>query len=424
MFAIRSVLRTISLTLVVCAAPLAPAIAQNSLCNGLGDGAPWMGQTQDRSDIATQGAPLVWAGDVASGGRGIALFTLSAPMAVRVEAMADTPMGDVMVELFDATGRLVVVDDDSGGNLSARAEPDLEAGDYCVAITGFGGAAVAGRIQVSRLEMLALTPGLAGGFAGMDAMIPFVGMEPCLPETPAMRLGDGSVDAQLMDGLVATGSAAQTPYFRFALASPQPLSIRASNEDADPYLYLFDATGQLLGENDDADGLNSRLDFSQALPEGEYCIGLRALGDPMLPIEVQIIAHDGRAATFDGYAQGMIAPPLDGSWPVQDLGVLPAEVTRDWPVSGGLAQWFVMEVPADGLLMITADAIDDSDPVISLFDSAGTMLGQNDDANDSVNSQLVQAVAPGRYVLAVRQFVNTHNGMIRVGVARYVRAAP
>lgn len=414
----------------LCAAGLAaiwlagPAVAQSALCGGLGDGAPWMGGTEAASDIATAPQPLAWSGAVAEGTRAVARFTLGAPMAVRVEAAADDLAGDPVVELFDAEGRLVVIDDDAGGGRSARAEPELAQGTYCVAMMGFGGIAVEGRLQVSRLGMPALTPGLAGGFAGMEDAVPFVGIDPCLPQTPAKVLGGGLFDPGLAGGLSATGNGDQASYFRFTLASPQSLSIRASNQMADPYLYLFDAEGRLLAENDDADGLDSRIDFVQPLGAGSYCIGLRALGDATLPIAVSVTGEDARAAAIAGYAAGEIVPPLDGSWPLEDLGVLPPRLEADRQVSGNSAQWFTLEMPRAGLLFITAQEISNSDPVVSLFDGTGQLLGSNDDAFETTDSELALELEAGRYVLAVRQFDSGYGGMIRVGLTRYELAAP
>lgn len=400
-----------------------PAVAQEGFCAGLAAGAPWMGQSRGGSDIATAPGPLAWMTEIAAGTRGIALFTLSAPMPVRIEAAPTRPDGDAVIELFDAEGRLVVFDDDSGGGTAARAEPELAAGDYCVAAMGFGGVAVDAVIQVSRLEMRALTPGLAGGFAGTEDLPPFVGMQPCLSDTPAIPIGQGPVDAAtLLAGLRASGTAADTPYFRFTLESQQILTISATNEAADPYIYLFDAAGDLIVENDDFDGLNSRIDFTQALPAGTYCIGLRALSDPTLPIEVSLSSGEALEQASQAYANGDLMPPLDGSWPVEDLGMLPPQTDFDWPVPGGQAQWFAMEVPTEGLLLITADEVSDSDPVISFFDAQGQFLGQNDDANDSLNAQLAVPVAPGRYMLAVRQFDLEFKGVIRIGLSRFVPA--
>ena len=115
------------LPMITAAAPIAllsalaaPVAAQGVSCGGVGDGAPWMGQTRAASDIATAGGALSLPDvQVAPGTRWAALFTLSAPMAVRVEAAPAGPTDDTIVELFDATGRLVVMDDDSGGGLAS-----------------------------------------------------------------------------------------------------------------------------------------------------------------------------------------------------------------------------------------------------------------------------------------------------------------
>lgn len=400
-----------------------PALAQEGFCAGLAAGAPWMGQSRGGSDIATAPGPLAWVSEIAAGTRGIALFTLSAPMPVRIEAAPTRPDGDAVLELFDAEGRLVVFDDDSGGGTAARAEPELAAGDYCVAAMGFGGAAVDAVIQVSRLEMRALTPGLAGGFAGTEDLPPFVGVQPCLPETPATPIGQGPLDAAtLASGFGARGSAADNPYFRFTLASEQMLTVRATNEAADPYIYLFDEAGALLGENDDFDGLNARIDSVRALPVGTYCIGLRALSDPTLPIEISLSSGEAMEQASLAYDEGRFAPPLDGSWPIEDLGLLPPELSFDRPVPGGKAQWFALEMPHAGLLLITADEVSESDPMISFFSEQGVLLGENDDANDSYNAQLAVPVEPGRFVLAVRQFDPQDKGVIRIGLSRFVPA--
>ncbi|WP_284261229.1 DVUA0089 family protein [Roseicyclus amphidinii] len=400
-----------------------PAAAQGISCGGVGDGAPWLGQTRAGSDIAAASGPLaLGAVDVQPGTRFAALFTLGAPMALRLEAAPADAAGDTVLELFDATGRLVVVDDDSGGGLASRAEPDLPAGDYCLAVTGFGGAGVRADLQVSRLEMAALTPGLAGGFAGTEGLAPFVGVQPCLPSTPAVTLGQGPVDAQLAQGLRAVETAAAAPYYRFTLGSAQSLTVRAENPAADPYIYVFDASGALLAENDDHDGLDSRIDFATPLPAGDYCIGVRALSDPGLPVTLTLGGTDARAMLAEQYAAGEVPPPLDGSWPVEDLGLLPPQLTRDLRVSGDSATWVAMEVPVAGLILISADEVSDSDPVISFFDAEGEMLGFNDDANGTLNAQLSAPVEPGRYMLAVQQYSADYQGVIRVGIGRYVPA--
>jgi hypothetical protein len=405
------------------AALAGPAAAQGVSCGGIGDGAPWLGGTRAGSDIAAAQAPLGLSGlSVAPGTRSVALFTLGTPMTVRVEAAPVDAFGDTLVELFDATGRLILIDDDSGGGLASRGEPVLAAGDYCVAVTGFAGLGVTANLQVSRADQPALTPGLAGGFAGTEGMPLFVGVQPCLPDTPAQPLAQGPADARLAQGLRATNSVLAAPYYRFTLASPQTVTIRAENPSADPYIYVFDGQGVLLAENDDYDSLNSRIDFTRPLPAGDYCVAMRSLSDPNLPVTLTVAGFDARAAMAEQIALGEVAPPLDGSWPVTDLGRLPPQLTREWRVPGGQAQWFVMDVPTPGLLLVSADEISDSDPMVAIFEAGGRMLGMNDDSNGTLNAQLSVPVQPGRYLLAVMQYSAGYQGMIRIGVSRYVLA--
>jgi len=401
----------------------APAAAQGVSCGGIGDGAPWLGGSRDGSDIATAPAPLSLSGiSVAPGTRSVALFTLSQPRDIRVEAAPADPFGDTVLELFDAQGRLVVTDDDSGGDLASRAELDLQPGDYCLAATGYAGSAVTATLQVSRPEMAALTTGLSGGFAGTGDLPMFVGVEPCLADTPATRLGQGAIDGQLANGVAATNSAEAVAYYRFDLSSPQPVTIRAENPSADPYIYLFDGQGNLLAENDDYDGLDSRIDMVDPLPAGSYCVAMRALSDPTLPITLRVAGFDAAAVEAEAYAYGDAAPPLDGSYPVTQLGAVQTSLTRDVQAPGDQAQWFVVEVPAAGLLLITADELSDSDPVLSVFDGTGAMAGYNDDANGTLNSELIIRVDPGRYRIAVRQYASNYQGTIRLGLRRFVPA--
>jgi hypothetical protein len=401
-----------------------PAAAQEVSCGGLGVGAPWLGGSRMASDITIAPGPLSLSGiNVGPGTRSAVLFTLSQPGEVRVEAAPATEFGDTVLEVFDAQGNLIVTDDDSGGMLASRAELPLQPGDYCLSVMGYAGGPVTADLQVSRLDMPALTQGLFGGFAGTEGFPPFVGVQPCLADTPATPLGQGPIDAMLTQGGVsATNTIAAVPYYRFTLSSPQPVTIRAENPSADPYIYIFDGQGQLLAENDDYESLDSRIDFTQLLQPGSYCIAMRALSDPNLPVTVRVAGFDARAAAAEAYAAGEAAPPLDGSYPVQSLGVVDRGMTQDVTVSGRQAQWFVIEVAEYSLLVINADEVRDSDPVLSVFDEFGRNLGYSDDANGTLNSEVTVRTPPGRYLIALRQYSDNYQGIIRLGMQRFVPA--
>jgi hypothetical protein len=402
------------------------AWAQAPSCGGLGASGVWAGGEAASSDIATSATALTRMGEaVATNGRAVTLFTLSAPQVVRVEARATRPGGDPVLELYDAAGALVITDDDSGGGRDSRAETELGAGAYCLLVRGFGDAAVTADIGAGRLEHEALTEGLRGGFpdpGGADGPA-FVGIQPCLPTTEASALTQGAIDLALAQGgAQATNTVTDTPFYRFTLDQPQGLSLRALNEAADPYIYLFDGVGALIAENDDYDSLNSRIDITTPLAAGTYCVGMRALANPDLPVTLTVLPFDADAAQAELYVSGDAAPPLDGSWPIRDMGLLSPLTVRDLNVAGTRAEWLSFDIAAPTVLVIDAVEVSDSDPLMILYDAGGQQIAFNDDANDSLDSQLLLRLDAGRYLLAVRQFSDVHDGVIRLTTERFVRA--
>jgi hypothetical protein len=403
------------------------AMAQAPFCGGLGTTGDWIAGDQAASDIATAAEALTReAQEVPRNGEVVTFFSLGADGTVRLEARASAPGGDPVLELYDAAGVMVVTDDDSGGLLDARAETELQAGDYCLLVRGFADSPLTADIRVGRLEHAALTEGLRGGFFDPDDSgggPDFVGIQPCLPTTEATQLTQGPIDAALAQGGAhATGTVTGTPYYRFTLEMPQALSLRAVNEAADPYIYLFDGTGALIAENDDYDSLNSRIDITSPLAAGTYCVGMRALSDPDLPITLSVLPFDAAAAQAETIAAGEAAPPLDGSWPVRAMGLLPPVTVRDLRVAGTRAEWLSFEIGAPTVLLIDAVGLSDSDPMLILYDAGGTEIAFNDDANGTLDSQLVMRLDPGLYLLALRQFSDAYQGTIRLTTERFVRA--
>ncbi|MEM6389449.1 MAG: DVUA0089 family protein [Pseudomonadota bacterium] len=391
-----------------------PAAAQE-LCAGLGNGA-WIGGDAASSDVSAAAGPLDQSGlTVPPSGNVITYFSVSTPGQIRVEALPDFG-GDTVLELYDASGNLLLTDDDGGGNLASQAETFLDTGQYCMLTRGFGGGAVVADIRIARTEFDTITGGIDGGtgfFAGIDT---------CTPDTPATLLGNGPLDALLAgSGVTQTASASAAPYYRFTLSTPQPLTIRADNEFADPYIYVFDSNGQLVAENDDFNSLNARIDFTEPLAAGTYCVGMRALSNQQEPISLSIAGYDPQQAMFDMYAMGDLPPPPGSGYPITDLGALSTQLVMDQPV-GGRAVYYSFSVPESGLAMIDAIEVTDSDPVITLFDSVGREIAWNDDANGSLDSQIVTRLDPGSYTLGVTQYSSSYTGVIRVSLQRFVPA--
>ena len=392
-----------------------PAFAQN-FCGGMGAMGLWANGTEAASDLSRSSAPFDLTGlGLPAGNQAVGLFTLTQPANLRVEVVGQGGV-DPVLDLYDETGRLILNDVDSGGNLAARGEINLAAGRYCVAMSDFSGTAGAVDLRIGLSDRdPALTTGLDAGTGS------FAGVTPCTVDTPATVLGAGaSSQVELSAGISQTSSVASTPYYRFGLAAPTAVTIQAENSVADPYIYLYGPDGQLLAENDDHIGLDSQIDMADPLPVGSYCIAMRALSDQNAPVTVTLRDYDPMHAVQQMYEALEASPPIGGSYPITDLGAISGQFVRDVSVSGK-AQWFLVSMPEDGLLLIDAVGMGNSDPILALYDPVGRELAHNDDSGSGYDSQIVQPLGAGSYLVGLRQYDNSA-GIVRLVIQRFVAA--
>lgn len=377
-----------------------PALAQQGACGGFGDSGIWIGGAAASSDLSTADNFQEQMALVLGGTDYVSLFSLSTATDIRIEA-AGRGAGDPVIDLLGPDGGIILSDDDSGGNAASRAETTLAPGTYCMSVRSFDGGPMTAFVRIGRQEHDPLTAGLAevsGDPAGScDIARPF-----------------GAIGGEM------TASAAETPYWGFTLEAPTALTITARNETADPVLVLYDATGSELAENDDFDGLNARLDMSSPLAPGAYCVEVSALSDDTAPITLAISPYDPDEALQSLFARGEAAPPLDGSYPVQDMGLMGARLRQDLQATGDTT-WYALEVPQAGVLLVEAIGSGNSDPWLVLYDDLGRELGRNDDFGDGFDSLVMARVQAGTYLIGVRQY-GSEQGLIRVLAERYVPA--
>ncbi len=388
-----------------------PALAQD-LCGGVGVNGQWIGGAEATSDIATAAAYQEQMALVLGGNQYVSLFSVSAPTQVRVEA-AGRGGGDPLIDLYDASGTIILSDDDSGGDGSSRAETMLQPGTYCLTMKAFDGAPMTGFVRVGRTDQDALTQGVTIPDPGTNG-----GGGVCDASTQATQM-DGQVGAT---PITVSGSVDQTPFWRFTVGTDKPVTITAESDNADPLITLYDGAGNYLIENDDFDGLNSRIDMSSPLAAGTYCIAMQALSDTTAPITVTVSEYDPAAALAALYGRGEAAPPLDGSYPVTDMGTLETRLRIDAQNSGS-ATWFKIDVPQGGLLLIEAIAAGGTgDPFLVMFDDLGRKIGENDDVGTGLDSQLTARVNPGTYLVGLKDVNGDSNGFVRMVMERYVPA--
>jgi hypothetical protein len=410
-----------------------PAAAQG-LCGGVGDAGEWIGGTQESSDIATASAYLEQMALVLMGNEHVGLFSVSAMSDVRIEAQG-RGAGDPVIDLRNEVGDIVMSDDDSGGNGAARVEVPLAPGTYCVSMRSYDGGPMTGLVRVGLFSHEALTTGVSepamppdevddGGDNAVSGEITEVVPEDyaagCDLEA-AVPMAEGALDDMLAAGVTVTGSAADNPYLSFQLTGERMLTITAVNDSADPRIAIYDEYGTSIGDNDDADGLNARVDLTSPLWPGTYCIALTALSDTAQPIAVTVKEYDVVGRRIAKYEVGEAAPPMDGSYPVTTLGELTSRLRTDL-VTDGRMTWFAIDVAEAGLVVVEAATNGEGDPVIVLFDDLGRQVGRNDDNGESLDSMIAARVLPGSYLVGVRQVGNQPDVPTRMVFERYVLA--
>jgi hypothetical protein len=398
-----------------------PAAAQTGLCGGPGDNGQWIGGAEATSDVSTAGAAMEQMALVLMRNEYVALFTVSAGTDVRMEAQG-RGTGDPVIDLRNAAGEIILSDDDSGGGGASRAETFLDPGTYCLSLKSYDGSPMTGFVRIGRLEHEALTPGMALPDGIDDTDIPFMGDTMCSVDMITNYIGDGPVDESLqIGGAFATASVNDVPLWGFTLSAPTAVSITAQNESADPLIALYDEFGNYLAENDDTDGLNSRIDMTYPLSAGTYCVAVSALSDTMAPITVGITAYDPNLALIGMYERAEASPPLDGSYPITALGQVNGRLRTDIQ-STSVASWFSVDVPTAGLLLIEAVTNNMGDPTLTLFDDFGRQISFNDDSNSTLDSMIAARVQPGTYIVAVRQLNGTTPILTRLLFERYIAA--
>ena len=153
---------------------------------------------------------------------------------------------------------------------------------------------------------------------------------------------------------------------------------------------------------------------------GTYCIAVSALSDENAPITVSVTEYDAEEALQSLYARGEAAPPLDGSIPFTELGILESRIRQDVQANDDVT-WFTLEVEDNSLLVVEAIGGGNSDPWLVVYDDLGREIGQNDDYGDGLDSLVMARVQSGVYIVGVRQY-DSNSGLIRLLAERYVRA--
>ncbi|MEM8850178.1 MAG: ABC transporter substrate-binding protein [Pseudomonadota bacterium] len=392
----------------------APAYAQSDapFCGGISLVGEWIGGTEAESDVSAATSAFDGEGQVPIAGHMVRMFTLSEPADIRVEVAA-IPAGDPYISVFDRDGTEVAADDDSGGDFASRVEAALDPGTYCLAARSYESGVTDVAVRIGRADHDAMTD---GGAPMPPARVDLPDGPGCFTDdTPTLGTG---LTAATMD-TSASGTVAERPAYGFALAEPTSLSILATSDLGDPLIVLLDDDGNELAENDDFDGLNSRIDLTDPLPAGSYCVEIEDLNGAANEITVSLQGYDPAEIRARRIDDAEIAPTGQDEVAIRDLGPLDSALLADVNATGA-ATWLRFDVPQGGLLL--AEAVGNgADPAITLFDRVGRQVGYNDDGPTGLDSQMAVRLFPGTYLMAVR-LIADGNAPVQVVLERYIPA--
>ncbi len=292
-----------------------------------------------------------------------------------LDASGESPIGDPLIRLRDASGAELAVDDDGGDGLNSYLEFTAPTtGNYYVEASSFTGDATGGYTLAAR--------------AG---------------DVPADTSTDASLSAEgdYREGVLAP--AGDRDWYRLELVEGQGVRIGMQatgtpDSIGDPFLALYGSDGVELARDDDGgDGLNAWLEF-QAPAAGTYYVEARGFTEDAT----------GR------YALNLVGGEIGNSYDTAEALLPNGDPRTSFIGAAGDVDWFAIELVEGRPYRFNLDGLDEgalADPMLTLYDSTGTQVAADDDGGRGFNSYLSFASPTGgTYFAAVSSFDGQSTG--------------
>ena len=171
--------------------------------------------------------------------------------------------------------------------------------------------------------------------------------------------------------------AAEHDYYAITVTQPGVLTVRTTGT-TDTFGVLYDSEGRLIANNDDVSNTNRNFRIDRLVFPGTYYLLVR------------------------GYS-----PSITGSYELSTSFAAPANLGTSASTSGidlaGVLDSHKIMVTEAGVLGVWTTGPTDTNG--TLYDSEGTVIGSNDDRNNTdTNFQIEALVFPGTYYLVVRGY--------------------
>ena len=212
-------------------------------------------------------------------------------------------------------------------------------------------------------------------------------------------------------------SAGDTDWFAVSLVAGETYSLAMNGIAlADPFMTVYDASGQPITSNDDGGfGLNARLDFSPTVTGTYYIEAAAFQGGQTGSYEVVVTQLTSGTGTGETGRNDDYAGDASTSG---DLAV-GTSITGDLE-SGGDRDWFALTLAAGESVFIELTGGTLSDPYLTLYDENGDVLLQNDDFNGFDSALSYTATSSETVYIEAAAYDATLTGTYTVSVSPYV----
>lgn len=228
--------------------------------------------------------------------------------------------------------------------------------------------------------------------------------------------GDTSTTSSLTVGTPTTsdlGFTGDEDWFSLSVTGGTAYTISlegvGANELSDPYLRIYDSSGttQLTFNDDGGTGLDSLLTYTPSSSGTVYVVADsfadRYTGDYQLLV------------TTAGSSSG----DLPGDTSTTGTIAVGGSVTGALQVAGD-TDWYRLELSSARTLQISLNGTGSDelrDPIVRLFNSAGTQLASDDDSGPGLDSLLTYSASAGTYYVGVDEFGSNGTGDYILSVA-------
>lgn len=354
------------------------------------------------------------SGTITAGSNGQMLYTFNGTQGSQVVITLSSNDFDAYLVLVDANGNVLREDDDSGGRLNAQITFTLPStGRYTIIATSLRAYRSNGQFISTGNFTLSLT--VSGGSQQpvptptqppltptriSPTPTPTIAFGTPLPPTPTTPPVSSTVVGEIAYGEQVTATIPPDftqQQYRFTADAGDTVEITLVSDDFDSYLFLYDAAGNILTQDDDGAGMrNARIIYT--IPtRGDYIIGVDSFGN--------VVGINPAFGTFTLTLnlQGTDAQPSPTAVEITPTSQ-PIETTPTPQVSAGntirvgetVSGRVTSEVAeVNYTFIVEEDQVvafslysDEVDTYLILKDSEGNIIDQNDDSGGTLNSRI------------------------------------